>query len=157
MSLLQPSERGPSQTMLLLVFLGLSALIGVVVTLLNFEAPSAMGIVALMCATSAPVTSFVNTIGRGMTKGERVRFASLGALITSIASILVTVGILYVFGGDDIFAKIEAEARGLWAELPWLAIALPFIALAAAWVAIYLGSGLFNKQAVLALEAKQKS
>jgi heme/copper-type cytochrome/quinol oxidase subunit 4 len=125
-----------------------------IVSLLQFEMPSSMGIIILMAAASGPFVSFVHATKRAPTKGERARFATGATIIATLLSMIFFVGGAYVMGGVDLLHYFAGLAQKLWTDEPPLAAALPFIALFVSWVVIYFTSGFYTKQVLKNLAAK---
>lgn len=154
MGLFSASERGPSILYLVGCLLAVSLLTGVIVALIGIEMPSAMGVINLMVSASLPVTAFVTHVGRAMTKSERVRFATLGTVATGLISVALLAALNYAVSGAAVFEMVMREAQSMWAQMPWLVVALPVIALGGGWLILYFASGMFSKQALKALEMK---
>jgi hypothetical protein len=73
-------------------------LIAAITYFLNFEAPSAIGMVALIASASPAGQTFVRTNNRAMTTGERARFALLATVASMLLSLLMILGALAASG-----------------------------------------------------------
>jgi hypothetical protein len=154
------SETTPAKlTPYLLTFTGIYLLaiaaVFAITTLLNFEAPSAMGIVTLMVAVAPVMQSFVKKEGRVPTKRERVNFATGGTLLSIICSILAV--IVAVLALDGAAAMNDLVTLGL-SELsahPGLFAAIAAAVIVVSWLVIYFSSG-FTARNSLKLLAKAK-
>jgi hypothetical protein len=145
-----PAHLSLSQFTMAYVFC-LLAIIGVT-TLLKFEVPSAMGIISLMAAASAPAQSFVMKHQRVPTKSERNSFAIGATLISIVLSLALTAVALYATAGMEGFDWVRSEIEKVWNELPWLVALLPLLTLLISWLTVYFGSGFIARQGLKAVK-----
>jgi small-conductance mechanosensitive channel len=124
----------------------------IITTLLNFEIPSAMGIIALIAALSAPVVSFVKKSGRAFSTGERVRFA------TGVSLALIAINLILVLGqklagiGPDVFNELARALASEGISVPVVIAGLVVFSFLLSWVVTYFFSGFMSRQ-----QAKQRN
>jgi hypothetical protein len=133
-----------SLTRPLILFLAINLLVIILAQaaaiMFNFTLPSATGIIILMAALPAAMQSFVKSEGRVPSKGERVRFASLGAIGVLAVSAIPIIGLMLYYG-----LSLE-EFLGLGPITPMMTTIVLGISLLVSWVLIYFGSSIFAKQ-----------
>ena len=139
---------GPSLTQFTMAYALCLAMILAITTVLRFEVPSSMGIISLMAAMSWPVQTYVMKTGQALTNGQRARFALWGTLISIALSLAITGAVMYALSGTAQFDAFLSEIKSMWAELPALVVALPFITLGVSWLVLYFGSGFMGRMAV---------
>lgn len=84
-------------------------------SLLDFDVPSAMGIIVLLAAVSSPIKSFVNDQKRVFTLGERLRFSTgiaFASLVLNVAfaGLFVYIASAY-FGERNPLIDVIHEAK----------------------------------------------
>ena len=122
----------------------------------NFDLPRSTDIIALIASTAAVGQSFARKQGRAMAKGERLRFANLGTLI----SVALTWGIIFLalfFLIGSFSPTVIAQGMGL-TKLPplWLLALLQAVAALITWLVLYFGLGFFGRQMVKQMKKKAK-
>jgi uncharacterized membrane protein (DUF485 family) len=118
----------------------------VVSMLLQFDLPSSTGIIALIAALSAPVSSFVNNNQRVMTKRERARF-SLGV---GLASLVISFGFIALqkalIRGSNELDQLTTEAAGDGLSPAIIYAGIAGIAFILTWVVTYFFAGFHANQ-----------
>ena len=123
----------------------LSAIVVAVTTLLNFEAPSAMGIITLIASLAAVTTSFVQREGRALLRSERVSLANGAAVITVVISAAFIVGVA-LFNAVPLTTADLGMAFVGDASLPWWVFPAGFVASAVfAWLVTYFTAGFLSR------------
>jgi hypothetical protein len=121
--------------------------------LLQFDLPSAMGVIVAVFATQASMMDFVKQYARAPTTGERLRFAT-GAAIASVFVTMLIIGLFSIRTGNtelDVLLS-EAKAGGIPSIVVFGGIAL--VATVVTWLVAYFASGLLARNALKAA-AKQ--
>jgi hypothetical protein len=125
-----------------------TALVMVITTLLNFDVPSAMGIIILVAVTGPVMQAFVSKEGRTMTGRERLIFAVGATLIALALSILFLVGVLFYHGIPLSLGSIQAMV-GINGPINGLVVlAIAAIALIVPVLVIYFTSGFMGRNAL---------
>jgi hypothetical protein len=126
-------------------YAGCSVLVYAVTTMLNFDAPSSMGIISMMASTTYPIQSFVKDQQRAPTKSERSLFAFFTTLASLALSAVVFLGFMAVYqvGISDVLTGFGVAEVPAWV---WGLIALFTVGLS--WVVVYFFSGFIAKQAM---------
>jgi hypothetical protein len=123
-----------------------------VTTLLNFEIPSAMGILAFIVALSTTVASFVKQSGRGLMTGEKLRFA------TGVSSSLLAMNVILVFlqklmgNGSDVFNALARELASEGISMPVAIAGLAVFTFLLSWIVTYFLSGFMGLYQVKKVE-----
>lgn len=116
--------------------------VALVTSILNFDAPSAMGIIVLIAALSPPVRSFVIDQKRVFANGERARFAT-GVAFASLALNVAFAGLFtyietaFSDGRSPLIDLIDEANRQGFSFSQVLSIAALFW-LSIAWIVAYL-------------------
>jgi hypothetical protein len=148
----------------LLQFVGVYALcivaIYLITTLLNFDAPSSMGMATLIAATAPVMQSFVNKEQRVPTRSERANFATLATVATLVIGVLIVILWSTVFQTNplELLNATDTIGAGLGGgsilSAGFMVIALAAMAIAAvlSWVVVYFFSGFMANQTLKQIE-----
>jgi hypothetical protein len=131
----------------LIALVALQALVVAITSIFQFDAGGAMGIIVMFIATQWPMSSFVKNNGRLPSKGERVRFATIGA----IGGLLLSLAIVYVLGlffGGNVISALIAEAQSEGISAPMVIGFVLLVGFIVGWLVIYFASGFSAKQAL---------
>jgi hypothetical protein len=135
-----------------LIFSGAYVLATVVVMvitrLLNFDVPSAMGIIILVAITGPVMQAFVAREGRTMTSRERLIFAAGATLIALVLSIVFLASMLFYYGIPLSLGSIQAMI-GINGPINGLVVlAIAAVALIVPMLVIYFTSGFMGRNAL---------
>ncbi len=138
------------------LFVLLTALAIAVPYIFNFDLPSATAIIVVMASAAAVGQNFARKEGRAMAKGERLRFANLGTLISMVLTLgTIFLSLFFLIGSFS--PAVIAQSMGL-TELPplWLLALLQAVAALITWLVLYFGLGFFSKQMVKQMNKRAK-
>jgi hypothetical protein len=139
------AANGPaSLTQPLIIFLAINLVLIILAQaaaiIFNFALPSATGIIIMMAALPAAMQSFVKSVGRIPSKGERIRFASLGSIGVLAVSAISILGLM-------LYYRLNLEQLlGIGPITPMMTAIVLGISLFVSWLLIYFGSSIFAKQ-----------
>jgi hypothetical protein len=131
----------------LIAVVALQAIVIAITTIFQFDAGGAMGIIVMFVATQWPMSMFVNKSSRVPTKGERVRFATLG----TIGALLLSLAIVYIIGffvGDNLISALIADAQAEGMSAPLVVGFVLLVGFVIGWLVVYFASGFSAKQAM---------
>ncbi len=133
----------------LLVYLGLTILVGVVTTVLNIDMPSVMSLITAMVCAYYSAYLFVNDNNRLPDKSEKRRFTLCSFTAITVLS-CIFVGVLLM-----IIPELREEIKHMMATLPAWGIAFIFIIVGVLYYfTIFWGFSQGAKMQVKALEKK---
>jgi hypothetical protein len=141
-----------------LMFLGLflvgAAIVNLVTSLLDFETPAAMGIIITMFSAMGPAQAFVRKEGRPMSRGEKLRFAT----VCTVLSLTLSLGFfLAVFAYYGVPLRPDAIMQALNLPPGDFAILLAVLGFAVVltWLVILAGVHFGGKGALKQIEREK--
>jgi hypothetical protein len=141
-----------SLTRYVLQFLGIYAL-GILATvgitmLLNFDPPSATGIILLVAASGGVAQSFVGKTGRVMLKPERVKLAAIATAVTTLMSAL------WVWWAMSLDPSLQSEIAPMLQDKGFfpILVAIAVFVVILSWAVVYFTLGFFCKSALKRLQ-----
>ena len=121
-----------------------SIVVIVITTMLNFEIPSAMGIITLI-ATVAPIAQmFVTAEKRPMTNRERVRFATGDTVAVVLVTAALVTALSLAFGGLAALQELIATAKR--EATPLIVAIVAGVTIALTWPLTYFCVGFQGRQ-----------
>jgi hypothetical protein len=114
----------------------------------KIEGNTATSLAVLLAACVYSVQSFVNDRGRGMSKGERVRFSTGATLLTILITVLLLTVVTLVLAGAGGVTVAFTEGFGFVRENPGIAAFAAVFTVMVTWLATYWFAGMFGQTLV---------